>query len=153
MPVKHAIWKVGKEPQRLSEVSLGTEQVLEDMIVSDPRILSDEWMLIGRQEETGHGGRIDLLGIAPDGTLVLIELKRSRTPREVVAQALDYAGWVEGLSPERIAEIYSPFSNDAVPILCPVPSFQLSNYLAPKRVNATNQKKKDAASAKLLPKK
>jgi len=56
MPVKHAIWKVGKEPQRLSEVSLGTEQVLEDMIVSDPRILSDEWMLIGRQEETGHGG-------------------------------------------------------------------------------------------------
>jgi hypothetical protein len=111
MPVKHAIWKVGKEPQRLSEVSLGTEQVLEDMIVSDPRILSDEWMLIGRQEETGHGGRIDLLGIAPDGTLVLIELKRSRTPREVVAQALDYAGWVEGLSPERIAEIYSRFSN------------------------------------------
>jgi len=45
-------------------------------------------MLIGRQEETGHGGRIDLLGIAPDGTLVLIEVKRSRTPREVVAQAL-----------------------------------------------------------------
>jgi RecB family endonuclease NucS len=75
MPVKHAIWKVGSPPQRLSEVSLETEQVLEDMIVSDPRILSEDWMLIGRQEETGHGGRIDLLGIAPDGTLVLIELK------------------------------------------------------------------------------
>jgi hypothetical protein len=26
---------------------------------------------------------------------VLIELKRSRTPREVVAQALDYAEWAE----------------------------------------------------------
>ena len=33
MPVKHAIWKVGSPPQRLSEVSLETEQVLEDMIV------------------------------------------------------------------------------------------------------------------------
>jgi hypothetical protein len=43
----------------------------------------------------GFGGRIDLLAIAPDGALVLIELNRNRTPREVVAQSLDYAGWVE----------------------------------------------------------
>jgi RecB family endonuclease NucS len=48
-------------------------------------------MLIGRQQDTGFGGRIDLLAIAPDGALVLIEIKRDRTPREVVAQALDYA--------------------------------------------------------------
>lgn len=52
-------------------------------------------MLIGRQEDTGFGGRIDLLAIAPDGALVLIELKRDKTPRDVVAQSLDYAGWVE----------------------------------------------------------
>ncbi|MBD0677158.1 hypothetical protein CGA21_00565 [Pseudomonas sp. PSB11] len=37
--------------------------MLEDMIVSAPRVLSDEWMLIGRQESTGLGGRIDLLGL------------------------------------------------------------------------------------------
>ena len=43
------------------------------------------------------GGRIDLLAIAPDASLVLIDLKRDRTPREVVAQALDYASWVEQL--------------------------------------------------------
>jgi RecB family endonuclease NucS len=55
-------------------------------------------MLIGRQESTGMGGRIDLLGVAPDGALVLIELKRDRTPREVVAQAIDYAVWVEKLA-------------------------------------------------------
>jgi RecB family endonuclease NucS len=46
-------------------------------------------MLIGRQENTGHGGRIDLVALAPDASLVLIELKRDKTPREVVAQALD----------------------------------------------------------------
>jgi len=80
------------------------------MIVAAPRLLSEEWMLIGRQEETGFGGRIDLLAIAPDGSLVLIELKRDRTPREVVAQALDYAGWVERLRAEEIAAIYGRFA-------------------------------------------
>ena len=39
-------------------------------------------MLIGRQVRTGFGGIIDLLAIAPDGSLVLIELKRDKTPRE-----------------------------------------------------------------------
>jgi RecB family endonuclease NucS len=77
---------------------LPSEQLLEDMIVQDPRILSSEWMLIGRQEITTFGGRIDLLAMAPDGPLVLIELKRDRTPREIVAQALDYASWLQGLS-------------------------------------------------------
>jgi hypothetical protein len=110
MPISHAIWKVGSPPPRLQDDSLATEKILEDMIVSDPRILSDDWMLIGRQEDTGRGGQVDLLGIAPDGTLVLIELKRDRTPREVVAQALDYAGWVEELSGEQIAQIFGRFS-------------------------------------------
>ena len=55
-------------------------------IFAAPQILSPEWMLIGRQESMGFGGRVDLLAIAPDGALVLIEIKRDRTPREVVAQ-------------------------------------------------------------------
>jgi hypothetical protein len=67
-------------------------------------------MLIGRQEPTGYGGRIDLLAIAPDASLALIELKRDRTPREIVAQALDYASWVEKLTSEKIAQIYQRFS-------------------------------------------
>ena len=112
MPIQHAIWKVLTHPEPLAESSLATEQLLEDMIVAAPRMLSDEWMLIGRQEDTGYGGRIDLLAIAPDGALVLIELKRDRTPREVAAQALDYATWVEKLEAEDIDAIYRRFSND-----------------------------------------
>ena len=79
------------------------------MIVAQPLLLSDTWMLIGRQERTGQGGIIDLLAIAPDGSLVLIELKRDRTPRDVVAQALDYASWMEELKAEEIAAIYRRF--------------------------------------------
>lgn len=110
MPIRTALWKVASTPQLLVESSLPTEQLLETMIVAAPRLLSDEWMLIGRQEDTGHGGRIDLLAIAPDGSLVLIELKRNRTPREVVAQALDYASWVEKLRSEDIDNIYRRFA-------------------------------------------
>jgi acyl-CoA reductase-like NAD-dependent aldehyde dehydrogenase len=89
---------------------LVSEQQLEEMIVVAPEILSSEWMLIGQQEQTGMGGRIDLLAIAPDASLVLIELKRNRTPREIVAQAIDYASWVEKLTADKISQIYARFS-------------------------------------------
>ena len=111
MPIHHAIWTVGENPTPLSVGQLATEQQLEDMIVRDARILSDEWMLIGRQETTTYGGRIDLLGIAPDGSLVLIELKRDKTPRAIAAQAIDYASWVDDLGPDSIAQIYERFSD------------------------------------------
>ena len=109
MPIRTALWNVGLQPYPLVESTLAKEQLLEDMIVAAPRLLSDEWMLIGRQESTGFGGRIDLLAIAPDGSLILIEIKRDRTPREVVAQALDYAVWVEKLRGEDVDAIYRRF--------------------------------------------
>jgi hypothetical protein len=111
MPIKHAIWMMGAQPEPLREVALASEQKLEDMIVARPAILSEDWMLIGRQELTEMGGRIDLLALAPDASVVLIELKRSQTPREVVAQAIDYASWVERLKPEQIAAIYGRFAH------------------------------------------
>ncbi|MCC6140082.1 MAG: DUF91 domain-containing protein, partial [Nitrospira sp.] len=110
MPVKHAIWQVGEKPEPLVATFLTNEQQLEEMIVKAPSILYGEWMLIGRQELTGYGGRIDLLAIAPDASLVLIELKRNRTPREIVAQALDYASWVEQLTADKIAQIYQRYT-------------------------------------------
>ena len=111
MPIKHAIWKAAPQPTPLPTTTLLNEQQLEDMIVSAPEILSGEWLLIGRQEQTGLGGRIDLLAIAPDGSLVLIEIKRHRTPREIVAQAIDYASWVEQLTADKISQIYQRYSD------------------------------------------
>ncbi|WP_321338756.1 endonuclease NucS [uncultured Cohaesibacter sp.] len=109
MPIQHAIWTVSNDPQEIRQGILPSEQMLEDMIDKQPRILSSDWMLIGRQIDTKLGGRIDLLAITPDGSLVLVELKRDKTPREVVAQALDYAAWVEKLDAEYIASTYARF--------------------------------------------
>ena len=110
MPIQTTLWKVGAKPEELKPAVLVSEKLLEEMIVASPRMLSDEWMLIGRQENTGYGGIIDLLAIAPDSSLVLIELKRDKTPRDVVAQSLDYATWVERLQPQDISAIYARFS-------------------------------------------
>ena len=112
MPVEHVIFKVGSSPERLPVGSLESEHQLEEMIVAKPEILSRDWMLIGQQVKTSYGGKIDLLAITPDAGLVVIELKRDRTPREVVAQALDYASWVEELDAERISEIYRVFKGE-----------------------------------------
>jgi hypothetical protein len=110
MTIQQAIWRVGAKPEPLPPSSLVGEAQLEDMIVAAPSILHDQWMLIGRQIDIGYGGRLDLLAVAPDGALVLIELKRDRTPRDVVAQAIDYATFVSDLKPEDIAAIYASFS-------------------------------------------
>ena len=112
MSIKTNFWKVGDVPQMLSATRLASEQQLEDMICSDPRLLSDEWLLIGRQEHTGFGGIADLLALAPDGSVVLVELKRDKTPRDVVAQALDYASWVESLDADDLAGIFNRFRQD-----------------------------------------
>ncbi len=97
MPIRHALWTVGPDPQPVREDRLPDERTLEDMIAARPDILSDQWMPVARQVRTPHGGIVDLLAIAPDGGLVVIELKRDLTPRDVVAQGLDYASWVQGL--------------------------------------------------------
>ena len=111
MPIKQAIWKVGDKPTPLAPSSLKDEKLLENMIETDPSILADEWLLIGRQVQTAFGGYVDLLAIAPDGSLVVIELKRHKTPREVVAQAIDYASWVESLEADAISKIYEKYSS------------------------------------------
>ncbi len=113
MPVCHSIWKVSTRPEELKRSSLALEQDLQTMIFADCRIVSDHWMLIGNEEKTPYeapyGGRVDLLALAPDSSIILIELKRNKTPREVIAQALDYATWVETLEPEYVRSIYFRF--------------------------------------------
>ena len=110
MPIEHVLWKVGSSPERVPGAELSEKQI-EDMIAAQPEVLSSDWMLIGRQEKTPFGGIVDLLAVTPDGSLVLIEIKRGKTPREVVAQALDYASWVKRLGLAEISAIYSQYSN------------------------------------------
>ncbi len=79
------------------------EAELETWITRNPEILGDKILLIDRQRNIPGVGKFDLLGIDESGSLVIIELKRSQASREAVAQALDYAAWLDSESPETIA--------------------------------------------------
>jgi len=112
MTVEHAIWKVGDIPTRLEDGSLENEEMLEELIFKDIGILNDQWLLIGRQVTTAYNKIIDLLAIDVSGSIVIVELKKNRTPREVVAQAIDYATWIKSLDATAIADIFERFCRD-----------------------------------------
>ncbi len=94
------IWEVDettKDSQRLEEAErTGTEAVLEDILVQNPAMLMPGLKLVGRQTPTANG-YLDLLGVDSEGRLVVFELKREKLRREAVAQAVDYASWLDSL--------------------------------------------------------
>jgi hypothetical protein len=108
MPLEIGLWRVDTaEPTRVNSSGFPLESRLEDLIESDPTILGEPLLLIGRQVPTAYGKYIDLLAIGADGTLHVLELKRDRTPRDVVAQVLDYGSWVQGLSHTGVLDIFA----------------------------------------------
>ncbi len=88
---------------------LAKENMIQDWIAQQPDLLGLDLLIIGREVMTTHGGRIDLLGIDDEGNLAILELKRDRTPRDIIAQVLDYASWVAKLSAREVREIALPY--------------------------------------------
>ncbi len=109
MPIEIEIWRVDQHLQPVMPLSLNLEQRLEQWISEDIAIIAPNLMVIGRQVRTPYGGSIDLLAMDADGNLVVLEIKRDRTPREVVAQLLDYASWVRTLAAHDIGEIFKKY--------------------------------------------
>jgi len=81
------------------------EKELEEWIVQAPDILGEDLLIIGRQRDIPEVGCLDLLAINSSGELTVAELKRDLAPREAVAQALDYAFWLDSTSEGEILEI------------------------------------------------
>lgn len=115
MPVRMALWKIEADnPVELPRGKLNVESRLEDWIAADPGILGLDLLIIGRQVVTAFGGKIDLLAIDRVGNIVVVELKRDKTPRQIVAQVLDYASWVTNLTPKDVHEIASEFLGESL---------------------------------------
>ena len=53
--------------------------------------------------ETSRGGRIDLVAMAPDSSLVVIELGRNQDAHEVCPRPFDCASWVEQFDPSDMS--------------------------------------------------
>ncbi|HKZ51242.1 MAG TPA: endonuclease NucS domain-containing protein, partial [Dehalococcoidia bacterium] len=112
-----ALWKISADKlAELPKSKLNSEARLEDWIAADTSILGLDVLIIGRQVATAFGGRIDLLVIDQKGDLVILELKRDRTPRDIVAQVLDYATWVKDLTPKDIDAIASAYLQESLAV-------------------------------------
>jgi len=111
MPIEVGIWRLGDKPEKIETPVIDSEKLLEEAISKDLSIISNQLMLIGTQVTTAYGKYIDILAINSEGNLSIIELKKDKTPREVVSQLIDYATWVQNLSFEEIASIYTEKNN------------------------------------------
>lgn len=112
------IWEI-IEKQELKEIQksrLDLEKRIEDWIEKDISIISNDFLIVGRQVSTDFGGSIDILCLNYDGDTIIIELKRDKTPREITAQLLDYASWVKNLSNERITDIANDYLKKQGPL-------------------------------------
>jgi len=101
------LWRIGADEQLtvIDRSSLNLESRLQEWLARDISVLDPTLLVIGREVETDFGGFIDVLCVDAAGDLVIVELKRDKTPREVTAQALDYASWVVNLSNERVTSM------------------------------------------------
>jgi hypothetical protein len=106
MAKKVRVWKVDDESRVEVERScLDLESRLEGWLEEDISPLSEDYLVIGRQVRTDFAGIMDILCIDERGDLVIIELKRDRTPRDITAQVLDYASWVQDLTNDDVVSL------------------------------------------------
>lgn len=95
MPVETSLWRI--QDSTLAEArrdALESEALLHKWIKENPSLISTDLLIIGSDVPTPYGGYIDLLGVDSAGSIHVIELKKGKTPTEVVAQGLDYASCV-----------------------------------------------------------
>lgn len=91
----------------------GLERKLEDWIEKNPHLLfpDETVMWFGRQVPSSFGKPLDLLGFDKAGACVVVELKRGMTPREVIAQTLEYTAWVDSLGLEELNAIAKAYAS------------------------------------------
>ncbi|QGT78184.1 DUF4268 domain-containing protein [Guyparkeria halophila] len=105
------------EVKRFAELGFTERKHLQEWLENTPQALAQgegEELLIIQKEFDGFDDtreRLDLLAIDKDGNLVIIENKLDDTGRDVVWQALKYAGYCANLSKSQVVDIYQRYLN------------------------------------------
>lgn len=92
------------------------ESDLEALLENNPEYFFEKSkiLVIGRQVTTNLNTFVDLLGIDKAGNSVIVELKRDKTPRDTIAQLLEYASFVENLDYSQLNDIYQNYSGEEI---------------------------------------
>ena len=110
------LWKIASTgPEKVEETHIKDEKLLEehleDWICSDPSILNEQLLMIGRQVIIPDAkDRLDLLAVDPKGNGVIIELKRGKLKDPVDMQCLRYASYISKWGFEDFENVARNFS-------------------------------------------
>jgi hypothetical protein len=102
-------------PISLDDAGLRERDHLQEWVIENPDVLGEGILIVtteyGRWMTTSGSirDRLDVLGLATDGRLVVAELKRGQAPETVEMQALKYAAMASRFSVESLAEAHSAF--------------------------------------------
>src|SRR4051794_32365952 len=103
-------------PIELSEVGLREREHLQEWVVQSPALLGPDVLIVATEfgrwtanDGTRDADRLDVLGVARSGQLVVAELKRGPAPRTVDMQALNYAARIYNFTLERLATVHANF--------------------------------------------
>ena len=96
---------------KLSEQQLTERYDLQEWLVSHPKALGEELLIIQKEFSgfDGTGERLDLLALDTQGRLVLIENKRDESGRDAVWQAIKYASYVATFTVEDIENVFEQY--------------------------------------------
>ncbi len=115
MATEIVVWEIinGKlKPINTSMENSGDmEKDLEEWIKDDPIVLGHDLLIIGEQTLT-KSGPLDFLAIDKSGNLVVIELKRGKLARNVLAQAIDYVSDVATWDLDELNEICLKYTGE-----------------------------------------
>lgn len=99
------------EARHFAELGFGERQHLQEWIANFPQALGEELLIIQKEfdgfDDTRE--RLDLLALDKQGNLVIIENKLDDSGRDVVWQALKYAGYCANLGKSQIVDIYQRY--------------------------------------------
>lgn len=97
----------------LSELAISERYDLQEFIVNSPKEffgeIGEELFILGKEivPSPTVGDRIDVLGVDPDGSLVIVELKRGSNKLQML-QAISYAGMIADWTSDDVLSLLDP---------------------------------------------
>lgn len=101
------------EEKMFTDLGFSERNHLQEWLANSPDALGEELLIIQKQFDGFNDTkeRLDLLALDKNGNLVIIENKLDDSGRDVVWQALKYAGYCANLSKQQVVEIYQAYLN------------------------------------------
>jgi len=96
-------------PGSFSDLGVRERFDIEEWVEKTPAILGQDLLVIAKELPLPSGIRLDLLAIDKQANLVIIELKRDESGRDVEWQAIKYASYCSNFSTDEIFTYYAQY--------------------------------------------